>query len=198
MESTNVVTEKNQNHAVSNGVQLSVPFYSQYRDVVDPVWQSRACGGVCLKMALDFLAQKCNATIPAIPELIEEAVTHKAYSTGSGWVHRGMVFLAHNHGIPAYPEEFRSMEGAYAKGLVEYGYNKIIKTVRSERPVIVSIEKGFEDGGSFHQVLIVGEKDDGEVLMYHDPEAKDESGAFREIGREKFCSHWRHFAIFVG
>jgi len=179
-------------------MQLSVPFYSQYRDVTDPAWQPRACGGVCLKMALDFLAPSFNTTIPTILELIEEATTHKAYSTGSGWVHRGMVFLAHNHGIPAYPEEFRSMEGSHARTLVHYGYQKIVETVRSGKPVIVSIEKGFVDGGSFHQVLIVGEKDNGETLIYHDPEAKDNSGAFREIEREKFCSHWRHFAIFVG
>lgn len=176
-------------------MKLSVPYYSQYRDVTNPEWQSRGCAIACLKMALDFEAPNFNTTIPTLDELIQDGIDIKAFSK-EGWLHKGIVFLSHNHGIPAYQEEFRSMDGRLAKGLVAVGYQKLLKRLEEGKTAIVSIEKGFEEGGSFHQVLLVGHE--GENFLYHEPEAKDNTGSFRQIGDDDFLAHWRHLAIFVG
>lgn len=180
-------------------VELKVPYYSQYRDITDQSWKERACGAACLKMALDYVAPEFGVIIPSIEELLEEGVAIKAYTPSHGWVHRGMVFLAHNHGIPAYHEEFRSLDGGHAKRLVELGFKKIISTLDSGKPVIVSVEKEFAGGGSSHQVVLVGYKEDADgVLIYHEPEAEDGKGKSREVEQERFLKHWRYLAIFVG
>ncbi|HEC33037.1 MAG TPA: hypothetical protein ENI63_02130 [Candidatus Kaiserbacteria bacterium] len=176
-------------------MKLSVPYYSQYKEVVDSKWQPRACAVTCLKMALDFEATNFNTTIPTIDELIEEGVNIKAFSK-EGWVHRGIVFLAHNHGVPAYQEEFRSMDGRLAKKLVTTGHSKLINRLKDGKTSIVSVEKGFNEGGGFHQIILVGYRDGN--FLYHEPESKDNVGAFMRVSDEEFLNHWRHMAIFVG
>lgn len=54
----------------------------------------------------------------------------------------------------------------------------------------------FEDGGKFHQVILVGYENGN--FLYNELAAKDENGAYREISKEKFLRHWRHPAIFLG
>jgi len=176
-------------------MRLSVPYYSQYKDVTDSDWQPKACVVTCLKMALDFEAPNFNTTIPVLDELIQEGVDIKAFGK-DGWIHRGIVFLAHNHGVPAYQEEFRSMNGKLAKNLVAIGHAKLIKRLEEGKTVIVSVEKGFEVGGGFHQILLVGYENGN--FLYHEPEEKDETGAFMPVSEEKFLRFWRHLAIFVG
>jgi hypothetical protein len=149
-------------------------------------------------MVLDFLQQDFNTKIPALDELIEEGVGIKAFGS-HGWTHQGQVFLSHNHGVPAYQEEFRSLDGMKAKQLVTFGLNKIVSTLINGRPVIVSVEKGFIESGKFHQVVLVGYEDnDGGVFFYHEPEAPDDSGAYKKVTREVFLRYWRHLAIFIG
>lgn len=176
-------------------MKLSVPYYSQYKDVNDPTFRSRACSITCLKMALDFEASNFNTIIPSLDELIQEGIDIRALSK-NGWEHRGIVFIAHNHGVPAYQEEFRSINGKLAKKLVDMGFEKLIKRLEEGKTAIVSVEKGFGENGDSHQVILVGYEDGH--FFYHEPEAKDETGAFRQISEEKFSSYWRHLAIFVG
>ena len=164
-------------------MKISVPYYSQHRDIIDPYWKSRACGVTCLKMVLDFHAKIFNTTIPTLDELIKEGIAIKAFSQ-HGWIHQGIVFIAHNHGVPAYQEEFRSLDGMCAKRIVNFGFKKILKTLDEGKPVIVSVEQNFEESDKFHQVVLVGRE--GDLFLYHEPEAEDKNGAYREVSTEQF------------
>ena len=82
------------------------------------------------------------------------------------------------------------------KRIVNFGFKKILKTLDEGKPVIVSVEQNFEESDKFHQVVLVGRE--GDLFLYHEPEAEDKNGAYREVSTEQFLRHWRHLAIFVG
>ncbi len=177
-------------------MKLNVPYYSQYTDVADSDWQPRACAIACLKMALDFEADNFDTVIPSLDKLIKEGIDIDAFNIKEGWSHMGMVFISHNHGVPAYREEFRSMYNKREQRLVTIGHAKILRRLEEGKTSIVSVEGNFKDGGESHQVLIVGHEDGD--FIYHEPSAKDGTGSFRHISEEEFLRHWRHLAIFIG
>jgi hypothetical protein len=149
-------------------------------------------------MVLDFFQSNFNTKIPDLNTLIEEGVGIKAFGH-YGWTHQGLIFLAHNHGVPAYQEEFRSMDGEKAKDLVSFGLKKIMDTLVSGKPVIVSVEQRFTQSGKFHQVVLVGyQEEERGTFLYHEPESQGDDGAFKEVSVEQFLRSWRHLAIFVG
>lgn len=194
----------------ASDIVIAVPYYSQYRDVTDDSWKARACGAVCLKMVLEYFGRKRSLTVPSIDELIQEGIAIKATSE-AGWVHTRIALLAHNHGFPAYNEEFRSVavnyekqrfsESEHAESLMRYGITKIAETVRAGRPVIVSVSKRFEHKELFHQVVLTGIRGSGaavEGFFYNDPDHDSpEEGTNRFVDLATFREHWRRFAIFV-
>ena len=145
-------------------------------------------------MALDFSAPK-DVLIPDIDTLIQRGVEMNAFGE-HGWIHDQLVHLARNHGVHAYREEYRSFADLLAQRLIQGGLQKIIKTIEEGKPVIVSVEKGFEPSDKFHQVIIVGYENG--AFLYHDPETPNDSGTYLSIPIENFLPHWRHLAIFVG
>ena len=75
-------------------MKIKVPYYSQYLDVINPEWQSRACGIVCLKMLLESR----GVQTPSLDEMIEQGNMIGAYGE-SGWKHNGLIALAYQYGI---------------------------------------------------------------------------------------------------
>ncbi len=122
------------------------------------------------------------------------------FSAEEGWSHDILVLLAHNRGIPAYREEFRSR---FCESQMEaLGLEKISKVLQSGNPVIVSVSRQFRDKDKFHQVVLSGiENSNGEVVgfYYHDPEfTGSEEGSHLFVSSSEFSEHWRKFAIFIG
>ncbi|MDP2704831.1 MAG: C39 family peptidase [Patescibacteria group bacterium] len=172
---------------------LDAPFYSQYDNVTDESWRSKACAVTCLKMGLDFL----SSDIPSIDSLIEEGVSISGY-TPHGWSHDSLVFLAHNHGVPSYKEEFRSASDLFKERLETVGLSKIIKKLAENRPVLLSVTKPND---SFHAILAVGFE--GETaspthIIFHDPDTKDGGSSFQKMTLPDFLKKWRKLAIFLG
>ena len=194
----------------ASDIAIQVPYFSQHRDVHDESWKSRACGAVCLKMVLEFFGQKRSLAVPTVDELIQEGIAIRATSE-AGWIHTRVALLAHNHGFPAYNEEFRSVkvdydkqrfsEGEHTEQLMRYGITKIAETLRSGRPVIASVSKRFEHKELFHQVVLTGVRGAGPNLQgffYNDPDyMNSEEGSHRFVDLATFTEHWRRFAIFV-
>ncbi len=186
-----------------------VPYYSQFKDVSDLEWKPRSCTIVCLKMALDYLSLG-KWQIPSIDHLIQEGVVIGGYSE-HGWKHSSVAILAHNYGIPAYQEEFRSMsidingkkfiEGGFAEQMTNLGIKKIVSVLESNGLAIVSVPRGNQSGGSFHNILIVGfEKDNDGIsgLYFHDPDSENEPQKYQFIAINDFILKWRKMAIFLG
>lgn len=165
-------------------MRLDIPFVSQYSDSVPKDWQHRSCSITNLFMVLSFFNVGKNITTAS---LIQEGESIGAYGP-HGWIHEGIVRLAHNHGIHAYAEEFRSQDAGIAEQLAVHGIEKIKEMLKVGFPTIVSIQK---ENGSYHTITVVGVSGDG--FICHDPEMAEAN----EITFEAFASRWRKLAIFV-
>jgi hypothetical protein len=138
-------------------------------------------------------------------ELLEEAISIKAYADVGFWKHDSIAILAHNHGVPAYNEEFKSrpfgIETEYAESIRDYGIEKIFNFVKDGNGlVIVSIPKGFDHIDKPHSVLIhnVLEKEGKRYFIYNDSEKLTEKeGENLEVDLETFKDKWRRLGIFL-
>lgn len=197
-------------------MKLDVPYYSQFNDVQNPEWQDKACSVACLKMALDFLQPH---RVPDLNALMSEAFTHGTSMLEHGLVtetaakhgipHDVIVLMAHNYGVTAYREEFKSLtakdgamiESEYAPAMLEKGLQKITAMLETGSLVIASILPGLSSGSSNHTILLIGFEDNAGTLTgfyYHDPDSKTEARNSEFISLEDFLKYWRKLAIFVG
>ena len=161
-------------------MQLAVPYYSQFLDVVNPFWMVRACGATSLKMVMEYQGKE----VPDIIALCEEAKDRGGYDMTNGWMHDYLVLKAKDFGLIAY-----RLEGL--SDMIE-----IEDSLKEGNPVIVSVEKRILEQTKFHMIVVVG-YEDGEI-MYHEPESTDrERGSYRTCDEETFMNYWRGKAIFI-
>ena len=190
---------------------LDIPYYSQYLDVSDPSWMSRSCGILCLKMVMDFYGLESGVDTPSADELINEGLYIEGNVPAYGWAHNHLVLLARNHGLMAYPQEFRSHKidyinkkeevSEYEDVIIGKGIEKIISSLENKSPVIVSIFKNFKEMDKFHMVTLTGiESENNKIkgFYYHDPDSmiRDE-GAHKFVPIITFRKYWRKMAIYV-
>lgn len=188
---------------VGKFADMVVVFRSQYAPDVPSEWQSRSCAIVCVRMAFDSLGVQA----PAVPELIAEGLVINAYDERNGWKHDGLVALAHNHGVPAYREEFKSIavdvatktvsEGLHAKDMEVYGLKKIASEITRGAIVCVSVTAGFGTNTDSHMIVISEVLANG--IYYNDPAGKTpEEGEHQFTTTEHFLKHWKRLALFIG
>ncbi len=185
-------------------MKLEIPYHSQFDEITMPEWKNRGCAIACLKMCLDFT--KPNE-IPSIDNLIKEGELIGGYVDKIGWKHEAVVRLAHNYGVTAYPEEFRSIkvdinsktfsENILEKDLIDRGIQRIRDSIDRKVAVIVSTSTKLGP----HQVVVVGYEDNlGATTGFfvNDPDNRnsEKKGVFVPIS--EFLNNWRKFAIFVG
>ncbi len=176
---------------------LNTPYYSQYLNVVDPLWQPRACGVVCLKILLEAK----GAHVPPVDTMIADGIALGAYSQ-NGWIHEGLLALGEKYGAELSRKEFRKKDADIeAMGrLNQEGIDAIICLIEKGNPVIVSAIKNFEVRDKFHMVVVVGfEKEEGEVkgFYYHDPDHKVRGeGKNLFVPIDIFRANWRRMVIF--
>ena len=179
----------------------NVPFYSQYDESVPAEWRERACGIVCLKMALEVYSSASFSML----DLINEGLSIPgAYQEGVGWTHRGLVLLAHNRGVPAYQEEFCSENPKTGQSLehrqnelIRYGVKKFREELMRGKAILASVSKEFTGGTSSHLVLLTEAATGG--FKYNDPAKRTSAeGANQFISEDDFQKAWRHLCIVVG
>lgn len=188
--------------ALAASVRLEVPFFGQYAADVPEGWQNKVCGIASLRMALAYVLR--GAVVPEMTSLIVESEAIKGW-TPYGLSHDAVVRLAHNRGVAAYREEFRSIkvdvssgsfsESAHAKTLAEYGHTKLQEALVAGCVPIVSITvPGKRDT---HLVPLIGFSESG--WYYHDPAEYDaQPGAGLFITDEEFEQRFRNLVIFIG
>jgi hypothetical protein len=188
-------------------MKIDVPYFSQKLDVEAEEWKGRACGITCLKMALEYAVPR---TSPSIDKLIEEALYLGGYEK-AGWKHDVLILLAHNHGVAAYREEYKSRIIDLAKkvssiapfesALTDHGIKKMAEAVETGQPVIASVAGRFQDGGENHLVVLTGTEHEGDRLAgfyYHEPNETDRNeGMHKFVSTDTFRKYWRKFALFI-
>ena len=201
-------------------MKLPVPYTSQYAEISDPEWQSRACGIACVKMIIDYFSILPQRNIFATPATMKDLLAEGIFILEDGlaknihgWVHDYLVVLLHNHGIPAYKEEFRTIHfdpttksfssSHYANSFLDAGIQNVVDHIDLGNPVIVSGIKNWTEETKYHMFVVTGYEKSPEGLLlgfyYHDPDALVTEMESREnlfINLEDFKVKWRKMAIF--
>ncbi len=166
---------------------LTVPFYSQYMDIQDKHWMLRGCGVTCLKMALDYFGAKT----PQLDEMIAKAAAMGAYGD-SGWYHDGLIAVAKEYGIDAWRKEDMDTTS---------GVKEMYEMLSHGGLVVVSVVQRLLGRHKFHQVLLIGYREEGndfKGFYYHDPMSSDrEQGKALYVEADIFKVYWRNKAIFL-
>ncbi len=183
-------------------MKLNIPFISQSDVSIPNEWKDKSCAIACLKMCLDFYKKE----IPSLSDLIKEGEITGGYISGIGWKHEGLVRIAHNYGVPAYPQEFRSVKvnlsdksfssSEFENDLVKIGLQRIKDSINNNVPVIVAFLPGFGSVANYHDLVVIGFEEENGFIV-HDPSDSDPKEAVF-VPEDVFLKFWRKFAIFVG
>jgi len=171
---------------------LDVPYYSQHRDIKDEYWKTRACGILCLKSVLDY----SNVKTGDIDDFIKLGQDKNAYGE-SGWIHQGLIDIAGDFGLNMERKEFLNE--------LNEGIEKIIFSLKNDKPVLVSAIKRWKEKDKFHMVVLGGFEASAEQtpnggikgFYYNDSDYKDDTGKGLFVDIEIFKKYWRKLAIFV-
>ncbi|MBI5798610.1 MAG: C39 family peptidase [Candidatus Yonathbacteria bacterium] len=176
-------------------MKILVPYYSQYLDVTDKMWQPRSCSVVCLKMLLESK----GVQTPSIDEMIAQGDAIGVYGE-SGWKQDGIIALAKQYGVRLSRNEWRQSETVSSEELNEEGINFLISELRAGRPVLASAIKKFEEENKFHLVVLTGfEENNGAVtgFYYHDSDTQVRGeGENLFVPIDTFRAKWRRMAVF--
>lgn len=186
---------------------LDVPYYSQIKDTKNPEWKNKSCGITALKMVLDFY----DKTSQNIDELYQKGLDLNGYLEDVGWYHHSLVNIAQTLGYSGITRSWNitkeSGDKLASRGFTEKDIQIIRKqqflesiyTIKEElsshHPVIISLPKGFEKGGSGHLVVLVGFDEDG--FFIHDPYDQDHPGTNMKLKFDKFKEIYEKRAIFI-
>ena len=176
-------------------MKIKVPYYSQYLDVTDELWQPRACGVACLKMLLEAK----GASVPILDEMIAQGCAigvHGEY----GWKHDGLVALAKQYGEKISRAEWRKSEGKTPDELNDEGIIFIISKLKTKKPVIISAIRKFKESDKFHMVILTGFREECREVSgfyYNDPDARSKKeGQSLFVPIDILRAKWRKMAIF--
>ncbi|MFA6939029.1 MAG: C39 family peptidase [Candidatus Paceibacterota bacterium] len=187
-------------------MKLDIPFYSQYSEEIENIWQTKVCAIVCVKMVLDYFGIKTETRdlvkegLLISKELEKRDRVHDGYTEQYGWGHELLVILLRNNNIPSYRQEFKNLD--HSENLLGFGINKIISNIKAGLPVLVSLAKDINNPRtSGHMVVVSGIEECGDVikgLYINDPEAKsDADGKNKFVNISDFKKSWKKLAIFV-
>lgn len=191
---------------------LDIPYISQFDDLSDVEWQGKACGITCLAMVLAFYEGEPRP-LSALIELGEEV---GAINNKGDWYDSGLCTIANKFGYVAFrrrwalskaDKEVFTGEGrteedneAYEEVALKEGIYALENTLRLGTPVIISVDKNFNEVGKGHLVVLTGVEKDGEILAgfyYNDPNARGTVRKEEYAHMEKFLKHWKRRGIFV-
>lgn len=183
-------------------MKLNIPFYSQYSEDIENVWQTKACAIVCIKMVLNYFGIKTETKdlikegFLISKELEKRNRAHDGYTEQYGWGHELLVIILRNKGAISYRQEFKNADNS--GGLLEFGINKIISNIKKGLPVLVSLAKDINNPKTSGHMVVVSGIDEEKGFYINDPEAKTEvDGKDKFVDISDFKKSWKKLAIFV-
>jgi hypothetical protein len=207
---------------------LDVPYYSQLTEVetagLSEEWKRRSCGLLCLKMVMDYWADKEGVETPGLMTLLHVAREQKAIDAKYDWVHSGIARTAEEFGFTAWRRKwtlnaeeikFFEDEGASKKGISllekqtrREGIMTLTNSIVADIPVIISVPKEFNVVDRSHLVVVTGIRKDAILGKYkgfyvNDPYNPTVARRPRNerkdefITQTRFINNWNNRAIFV-
>ncbi len=183
-------------------MKLDIPFYSQYSEDIENIWQTKACAIVCVKMVLDYFEIKTGINglikegLLISKELEKRNRAHDGYTEQYGWGHELLVILLRNNNTSSYRQEFKNADSS--ENLLDFGINKIINNIKAGLPVLISLAKDINNPKTSGHMVVVSGIDEGKGFYINDPEAKTEiDGKNKFVDISDFKKSWKKLAIFV-
>ena len=159
-------------------MEPKLSLYSQYLDVEDEAWRSRACGIVALKILFDYWGVGKDVSID---ELIKRGLSSDGYIEGVGWKHASLAELGEEFGLSGKNFDWYADDPDVAFKKLEEHLKKY--------PVICSVYKDLKPGDSGHLVVVY--EFDGTNVFYLDPEAKTRDDIKRSAPLDLFLEGWK-------
>lgn len=166
----------------------------------------------CLAMVLAYYEGEPRP----LKALIELGTELKAYTSKYDWYDSGLCSIANNLGYSAFrrrwalskiDEDFFVKEGrtvadneAYNAQAVKEGLYSIENSLRLGVPVIVSVNKSFDEHNHGHLIVLTGYEKDGEKLAgfyYNDPNSRDKKLKDEYAHLQLFLEHWKRRGVFI-
>jgi hypothetical protein len=145
---------------------------------------NNACGAACLKMAFEAFRIK---DISSVKSLMDEGMQTKSYRDPMGWIHKGIVKMARQHGLEGMTEN------------ISRDFSKLADELQKNHLIIASVSLGFDPkkkGG--HLVVIYGAELNGrelERVYFRDPSGWGQ--AHSEIDGDSFTRSSTGNVIFL-
>lgn len=161
-----------------------VPYISQLVDISDNYWTNRACGGVCLAMALSYFGKP----ITDLEKYFYKAEEAGHFKQTYGWYHQGIVDLAKEAGFSAYRSE---------GGIID----DIVEEIKGGSVPILSVHKRLAGTKRSHLIVAIGyvvdlnEKTVG--LYVHDPERLYRPKEPQFVNTKHLDIDWTHRYIVI-
>lgn len=163
---------------------FNVPRYSQYRDVRNKRWKTKACGVVALAMMCEHYRPDARVSLPS---LIRTASQKGGYVRHVGWKHGTLVACAARYGLRAKAYDL-------AKEPLAAGTKELKKLLR-KGPVVISVWRDPERRAGGHLVTAVGF--DARSLLVHDPLGRTNAAIRKRIPWSLFFSMWKRRMLAV-
>lgn len=164
-------------------------------------WSTRICGLACMKMAIAYFREQ---EPPTLYHLLEKGLELGAYKSGVGWIHTGLVAIAHYYGLNT---------GRYGIGDT---LDPIVSELSRNHLVIASVSPAFEGGMTYydevgtasivekggHLVLVTHATLSGEtvsgVQIHHPSSLENYEWESRKISSDTFLRSFSGNIIYVG
>lgn len=162
-------------YATTTARTLTVPFYSQFKDISDPGWKKLGCGIASLAMLIEYY----EPGEVSVDELLSEGIASGAYLNNAGWIHSGLAHLANDHGLSGmnYDLSSNDAETAFAQ----------FEDALKEGPLIASVYYTFTPGNPIPHLVVINDIE-GDTIYYNDP--SDTSGG-GTISKDRFIAAWK-------
>ncbi len=199
---------------------IDVPYYRQIdlNSGLNSYWQNRSCGILSLKMVIDFFRAKDGNPPVDLENIFSGAIANGGTDARGHWYHSAFVKTAIEHGFVSWRKSWRPAERDKdhfrGEGVDEESIKRWEEQTKSEAiptlinqlkkgyPVILSVDKNFNEIDSAHAVVLTGvnerrNKVDG--FYFNDPYALPNRSGKKNlyISYNKLINNWYWRAIFV-
>lgn len=154
---------------------ITVPFYSQFKDITSQSWQKVGCGIASVAMIIGYYEKDA---VP-VNSLLKEGIASGAFDDSAGWSHQGLINLAKKYKLDGQSHSLSAdtLDVAFTK----------LEAVLKNGPVMASVHYTFEPTNPIPHLVVINSVKDGQVY-YNDPAEKSPNG---HISIDKFKKAWK-------